>query len=193
MKTSCLLYILFIQFMIISCSNKAVDPENKKAYFKQITYSTGLCYGTCPETAGYIDDSLNFYFFGGKYAEKDSLLVGYYKGVVSDTIWLETNNKAILLKKYFDSSWEINPDGSAIQINFIDSTNRNIKISGDDMMSDSIYFFVKWLQKLSKRLTLKEITYSSFFEKTGIQKSNLRLPPPPLKAPVFSHPQTRKL
>lgn len=179
--------------MITSCSNQDLNPPNRKSYFTQISYTTGLCYGTCAETAGYFDDSLNFYFFGGKYSERDSLLVGYYKGVVSETTWAEINDKANLLRKYFDSSWDINVDGSAIEINFINTSDRKIKIAGDDMMPDSVYSFVKWLQKLPLRFIFKEITESFFFEKTGIQKSNFKRPPPPLESPAFTPPQTRKL
>jgi hypothetical protein len=194
MKSKYFLPIFFIQVLIFfSCSNQISNHQFRKTFLKKIIFRTGLCFGTCPLTAGYIDDSLNFYFYGGKYAERDSLPVGYYKGRIIDTLWLETNNKAIALNKYFDSSWEINVDGSAIEINFIDSFNTNRKISGDDMMPDSVYLFVRWLQKLPKKLQLEKITDSAFLKATDIKIEVMRLaPPPPLEKIKFTPPKKKK-
>jgi len=181
--------ILFL-LIIISCDS--VKREKPVSLFTNITFTTGLCYGTCPQTAGYIDDSLNFYFYGGKFAERDSLSVGYYKGKIDNTIWAEVNNKAIRLKKYLDSTWDINIDGSAIEIKFTDSFNKSKRILGDEMMPEKVYSFVKWLQQLSQKLKLKKISDTIFFRETNLKIIDRRLPPPPLKINKFIPPKTKK-
>ncbi len=182
---------LFFLFIIFSCSS--IKNEKIKPLFKKITFTTGLCFGTCPQTAGYIDDSLNFYFFGGLHAEKDSLPDGYYKSKISDTLWDQINDKAIGLEKFLDSSWEVNVDGWPIEINFTDRLNRNRKISGEpDAMPNNIYFFVDWLQKISRKIQLQKITDSTFFQATNIKLESFRSPPPPPNETIKFIPPKKK-
>ena len=180
--------LIFSLFFCFCCTNnKNHIVLHKKTFFKKVTYTTGLCFGSCPLTAGYIDDSLNFYFFGGRYSEKDSLPLGYFKCKIPDTIWYEINTKSENLKKYLDSSWEVNEDGWPIEINFTDTFNINRKISGEpNHMPDSIYFFVTFLQRLSRKIKLEKITDSVFFGETKILKERFRLPssPPPPYLPI---------
>lgn len=177
-------------FFFVRCTNNnnhILLP--KKTFFKKITYTTGSCFGECPITAGYIDDSLNFYYFGGRYSEEDSLPSGYYKGKMPDTIWYLANSKSENLKKYFDSTWEVNVDGWPIEINLKDTLGINKKIAGEPgNMPDSIYAFVAWLQGLSRTLKLEKINDTIFFEKTNIKKEGFRIPPPPklLKLPPIN-------
>jgi hypothetical protein len=183
---------IYLPILIISCT--LIKTEKVKTAFEKITFTTGLCYGTCPQTAGYIDDSLNFYFYGGEYADRHSLPVGYYKGTINDSLWLEINTKAIALKQYFDSSWEKNSDAPPIEINFIDSATVARRILGDDMMPKNVFDFLKWLQNLSKKILLQKITDSIFFQKTQIRIESFRIPPPPpIDSIQFFTPPKKKI
>ena len=195
-KVEKLIILLNFLLFFFSCANNNNHILfSEKTLFKTITYTTGSCFGRCPITAGYIDDSLNFYFFGGRYSDEDTLSLGYYKGKIPDTAWHLANSKSENLKKYFDSAWEVNVDGWPIEINFTDTLDVNKKIIGElDNMPDSIYTFVVWLQGLSRAIHLEKITDTTFFEKTNIDKRNITLmlpPPPPIKSVNFKPPKNK--
>ncbi|HEY8688537.1 MAG TPA: DUF6438 domain-containing protein [Chitinophagaceae bacterium] len=173
------LALFFLFSIIISCSS--VKNEKVKTELHKIIITTGDCYGTCPSTITYIDDSLSFYFAGLEFAKRNNIPTGYFKGKISDTLWDLINAKTKSLKyQILDSVYNHSNDDQSLQIMFEDSSRAQKIISAQEAsLPDTIRSFVYWVADLYKKISLNKIDSITFISQIPMSSFPHKLKPPP--------------
>jgi len=99
--------IISLTLQIFASCNSYKTRERRKNQITKVCFATGGCYGNCPFLAVEIDSSLNYKFYGGKYADKP----GYFTGKVSRGFWDTLNIKFERINyKQLDTSYEHSHD-----------------------------------------------------------------------------------
>ncbi len=101
------------------------DPEIE---LDTIEFSSTTCFGSCPAFAIKIDKGLNFYFWGGEFANKE----GFYQGKIKKSFFNKLQNMVRIARiKQFNGELGILVDGSYQDIIFDYNQTKSNFASGD--------------------------------------------------------------
>ena len=174
--------IIALALIIFMACNKPIPRKNE---ITKIDIATSGCFGSCPSIAISIDSSLNYKYYGGRYAS----LRGYYLGRVTNEFWDSLNIKLENINyKRMDTNYSVAADApeSELIIHY-GGQIRHIQtmVFGHP---DSIVNVLNWLNYSYKHVKLYRSTDKIKFETTAQNEPPKPLVdsvefPPPVKRP----------
>jgi hypothetical protein len=166
-----LLIILLLVLTLFSCQEKPASARQNK--ITKLSFATGGCFGECPFLAIEIDSTLEYKFYGGKYAD----LQGYYKGKISQTFWDSINMRfGLLQNRSLDTNITSADDLSFQNIIHFGQYVKAIQRQEMELPKDVRDNFY-WLMDSYKKVNLEKVADTFTFE-TVIQKGLPPVPPP---------------
>jgi len=138
---------LVIIMLLISCTK--AKPRNDE--ITKIELATGDCFRYCPVTAVSIDTSLNYGYYGGRYAK----IKGYYTGKISIALWdtLNIKLKGIHYQNLRDYNFSVDDDQELELIIHYQNKIKHITVPSS-MLPDSISKVFYWIANTYKLVKL---------------------------------------
>jgi len=160
---------------ILSCNK----PVHKQYEITKVELATSGCLGTCASTAISLDTSLDFKYYGDRFAH----IKGYYTGKITNSLWdtLVLKLTSINYKELHDYNGPVDDQGIELIIHYRNQVKRITAES--TIIPDTLKQTIKWIQNIYKLVRLHPLKDSIKFETTiqypPIPNINMVKFPPP--------------
>ncbi len=172
MKICFLTLLTTVAVLCSTCQSRPVPIYNRHRIHRLVVAGS-TCYGPCAEFALDMDSSLSCAYYGGKYAKHE----GYYRGKVSEQLWLEALKQLNLLNlDSLPANYEQNADMPLVQFIIYTSSGERHLLGSDGFLPGPLFRLYSWVARNDSALTIRPVNDSIYFG-TYVQQQRM-LPAP---------------